>query len=45
MIGTDVMNMDDMDAIVNAFNNDDMETFMKQVDRVVTQTVKSVYPV
>lgn len=29
MIGTDVMNMDDMDAIVNAFNNDDMETFME----------------
>jgi len=23
------MNMDDMDAIVNAFNNDDMETFME----------------
>ena len=29
MIGTEVMNMDDMDAIVNAFNNDDMETFME----------------
>ena len=29
MIGTDVMNMNDMDAIVNAFNNDDMETFME----------------
>ena len=29
MIGTDVMNMDDMDAIVNAFNNDDLEKFME----------------
>ena len=29
MLGTDVVNVDDMDAIVNAFNNDDMETFME----------------
>ena len=29
MIGTDVMNMNDMDAIVNAFNNDDLEKFME----------------
>ena len=29
MLGTNVVNVDDMDAIVNAFNNDDMETFME----------------
>ena len=29
MEGTDVMNIDDMDAIVAAFNNDDAEALME----------------